>query len=415
MPVTIGRGALSGERAGRRAGAQDQVRAQFDPWRVRPLRRGSGGARARGRPAPCRRAAARTVVRGGADQRTSGRSSKPTTLTGPAAPSVLAGAAPRWHPGAIWSPAAKTAVGGSGRPSRTSQAAKPDSWRKSPGTHLGLVDGEARRPLQGGAVAIAAVPRAEQPWRPGRFRPILRCPSSSRCSVAAKRPDRLAAPTAGTSGAGEPRRVDDDQRDAEDPQLLVEHGVRAEVTRTTPSEVRARRLRIHLTGVARASADRGDHGADPGGVGHLLDPADDLHGPGGCPGSLKTRLIRSGPAAGRRGALAGTRAVRLQQFLHPHHALVPGDTSERPFTTRLRSAPRRPARRAMSVIVTLPRRPEGVTARASSTSHFPTPAELRPRKLHGSLRGVRARGEGVPGQRKRDRSVAGGARPSHAE
>jgi hypothetical protein len=69
----------------------------------------------------------RTVVSGGEAQRTSGRSSKPTTLMscGTRSPrSRSASMAPR----AIWSLEAKIAVGGSGSSSSWLQPVKPDSW-----------------------------------------------------------------------------------------------------------------------------------------------------------------------------------------------------------------------------------------------------------------------------------------------
>ncbi|CAM5601191.1 hypothetical protein SGRIM128S_06431 [Streptomyces griseomycini] len=73
------------------------------------------------------------MVSGGADQRTSGRSSKPTTLmsSGTLSPRRRSASI---APSAIWSLAANTAVGGSGRSSRALQPTNPDSGRKSPGT-----------------------------------------------------------------------------------------------------------------------------------------------------------------------------------------------------------------------------------------------------------------------------------------
>ena len=68
----------------------------------------------------------RTVVIGGVAQRVSGRSSKPTTLTSSGTRSPRRRTA-SYTPSAIWSLAAKIAVGGSGRSSMAIAARHPDS------------------------------------------------------------------------------------------------------------------------------------------------------------------------------------------------------------------------------------------------------------------------------------------------
>lgn len=273
------------------------------------------------------------------------------------------------------------------------------------GDDQGLVDGDARA-LQGGAVAVAAVPRAEQPWRPGdQADPAV----SQRQQVLGGR--QGARPVGGADGGhvrgGRARRVDDDQRDAEDPQLLVEHGVQGRGDEDDAVGGPGPQIAHPLTGVARASADRGDHGADPGGVGHLLDPADDLHGPGAVQ-VVEDQVDQVGPAAGRRGALAVP--VPAQQFLHPRPG--PG--------RHVRAAVHDPGhgrhRDARAAGDVRDRDPAPAAGRRYGPGlvccHFPTPADTdreNPRSLPESGRA----GEGVPGQETGP--VVAAERTCHAE
>ncbi len=117
---------------------------------------------------------------------------------------------------------------------------------------------------------------------------------------------------------GGARRVDDDERDAEDPQLLVEHrfqrrGDEDDTVGGTGPEV------AHpLAGVPRTPVDGRHHRADPGRVRDLLDPADDLHGPGAV--EVVEYQVEQGRTGARgRGALAV--AVPAQQLLDPRPVL----------------------------------------------------------------------------------------------
>ncbi len=135
-----GRGAAGRRRRG--AGARGRRGAGW-PGRAVPWRAPRGGrpvsspraSRSTVRTAvlPISARGRRTVVSGGADQRTPGRSSKPTTLMSSGTRSPRRRSA-SMAPSAIWSLAANRAVGGSSSSTRAAPPANPEAWEKSPGT-----------------------------------------------------------------------------------------------------------------------------------------------------------------------------------------------------------------------------------------------------------------------------------------
>ena len=166
--------------------------------------------------------------------------------------------------------------------------------------------------------------------------PIRRCPSSTRCRVAASPPCQLVAPMDGTSAPGSPagsittngmdRLVSSARWDSSSP----------DSTRITPCGRRAATWSAQVRpGVSRPGA-LAQHHAQPGVPGHVLHPPDDLHRPGAL------QLVEDQVDQRRAGRLgpAAPVAVGAQQLLD---AGAGGRGDVGPAVEHLRNSRRRDA------------------------------------------------------------------------
>ena len=255
-----------------RALADDEFGGELDARALAALALGEPEYRAGGEPSISVRGW-RTVVSGGDDQRTSGRSSKPTTLTSSGTPAAPA------H-GFVDAERHLVARGEARSAGRRGRAAR--HHRRSP------TRGRSRPPGQppvdadpGGLQRLdtrRGGPAAEQPGRTS-MNPICRWPRASRCCVARMPPAQFVAPIVGTVEVGGAHRVDHHHRHSQLAQLGV-HGL-GEVGEDEDHPV-GRPLPHVLQPLprrGRPAVDRRDHRADAGGVPDVLDAAEDLDRP----------------------------------------------------------------------------------------------------------------------------------------